>query len=213
MSAREPFKFPPAHPNSGQQLPEARARSAAAIHFAPGSENLLDVFVKDTEKTEGMQRDTHSPANRFTVFRKPDENGLPSNAIKPTTSGLGRLSKRSSNAGIPTTPMEHPPVVRPGTANPYSRSFQAQGPNITTPHPPVIAPAPQKPIRISPSLGGRGSSSFSGPPSSGFKVPYPSVSNIVSDPNPEKNAHISTNNSTRTASGGGESFSPLIYVY
>ncbi|KJA25019.1 hypothetical protein HYPSUDRAFT_199946 [Hypholoma sublateritium FD-334 SS-4] len=199
MSAREPFKFPPAHPNSGQQFPEAHARSAAAIHLAPASENLLNVSGKDTEKTEGVKRDTHSPANRFTVFRKPDENGPPSNAMKPSTSGLGRVSKRSSNAG--TAPMEYPPVVRPGTANPYSRSFQAQAPNVTVPHPPVIAPAPQKPIRISPSLGGRGSGSFSGPPSSGFKVPYPSVSNVVSDLNPEKNAHISIDNGIRTAPG------------
>ena len=213
MTAREPFKFPSEPNPANSEFSEARARSAAAIRFTPGPENLLNVSEKDTEKPEGVQRGIRSSANRFPVFRKTDENEPPTTATKPSTSGLGRLSKRLSNAGMPTVPMEHPPVVRPGTANPYSRSFQTQAPNIAPSHPPVIAPAPQKPIRISPTLGNRFSGSFSGPPSSGFKVPYSIVSNVVSDPIQEKNAHISTNNGTKTTPGG---FKPLFasgYIY
>jgi hypothetical protein len=154
-------------------------------------------------RAEQPEQPRRSLNNPFSAPRRQPEAPM-TNIIKPATSGLGMLKKRSS-ATDKSAPGATTGAIRPGTADPHSRAFNSHGTNISA-QAPLVAPAPQKPSHASPMLLAQNASSLTGSTSPmAFKVPFMSNLNASSDMNIEKNAHTSTldaNPSFKTPTGG-----------
>ncbi|KDR78712.1 hypothetical protein GALMADRAFT_154657 [Galerina marginata CBS 339.88] len=188
MSARQPF------------FPQAPVRSDSRTNFVADQGNPLHSSSGAVE-VEAKKLDGSLVSGSVASL---NGNGMISNS-RPT-SGLGGLVKKRSNAAGSAA------INRPGTADPHSsRAHQGRLANVQNFQVPVVAPTPQQAMRSSSSLLSRNTGSGALPLNNPFKVPSISDSSSNSDKSSEKNAHISTSDTTSSlldASNNRESSLP-----